>query len=216
MNNIKITIVDDHKLFAQGLSKLVDSIPEFETENIFHNGEELTEYLAAGNPLSDVILLDVNMPIMDGIATMKWLKKFQPKAKVLALSMEHDEETIIKMIKSGARGYLLKDVEPGIFKLAIHTILQQGYYYTDMVTNIIVNSLDNNEEPSEKQIQFKEKELLFIQKACEEKTYQEIAEEMNLAFKTIDGYRQRVFEKVGVNSRIGLVIYAVKNGIVEM
>ncbi len=215
MNKVKITIVDDHKLFAQGLSKLVDSIPEFETENIFHNGEELTEYLAAGNPLSDVILLDVNMPIMDGIATMKWLKKFQPKAKVLALSLENDEKIIIQMIKSGARGYLLKDVEPSIFKLAIHTILQQGYYYTDMVTNIIVNSLDQ-EKPEENQIHFKEKELVFIKKACEEKTYQEIAEEMNLAFKTIDGYRQRVFEKMGVNSRVGLVVFAVKNGIVKM
>jgi len=215
MNKVKITIVDDHKLFAQGLSKLVDSIPEFETENIFHNGEELTEYLAAGNPLSDVILLDVNMPIMDGIATMKWLKKFQPKAKVLALSLENDEKIIIQMIKSGARGYLLKDVEPSIFKLAIHTILQQGYYYTDMVTNIIVNSLDQ-EKTEENQIHFKEKELVFIKKACEEKTYQEIAEEMNLAFKTIDGYRQRVFEKMGVNSRVGLVVFAVKNGIVKM
>jgi DNA-binding NarL/FixJ family response regulator len=215
MNTISITIVDDHKLFAQGLSKLVDSIPEFETVNVFHNGEDFTERLASGMPLTDVILLDVKMPIMDGIATMKWLKKFRPKAKVLALSMEHDEKTIIKMIKAGARGYLLKDVEPNIFKQAIETILQQGYYYTDMVTNIIVNSFDQ-EEPDGEQINFKEKELIFLKKACEEKTYQEIADEMNLAFKTIDGYRQRVFEKIGVKSRIGLIIYAIKNKIVEI
>jgi DNA-binding NarL/FixJ family response regulator len=84
-----------------------------------------------------------------------------------------------------------------------------------MVTNIIVNSFDQ-EEPDGEQINFKEKELIFLKKACEEKTYQEIADEMNLAFKTIDGYRQRVFEKIGVKSRIGLIIYAIKNKIVEI
>ena len=215
MNKIKIIIVDDHKLFAQGLSKLVDSIPEFEVVNIFHNGEQLTEKLASGMSLPDVILLDVKMPVMDGIATMKWLKKFQPKAKVLALSMEHDEKTIIQMIKSGAKGYLLKDIEPDNFKLAIHTILEQGYYYTDMVTNIIINQLDNSETDKNLAL-FKEKELEFIKKACEEKSYSQIADEMNLAYKTIDGYRQRVFEKMDVNSRIGLIIYAIKNNIVEL
>ena len=218
MKNIKITIVEDHKLFAQGLSKLVDSFPEFETDNIFYNGEELTEKLAAGMPLPDIILLDIKMPIMDGIATMKWLKKFQPKAKVLALTMENDEKTIIQMVKSGARGYLLKDVEPATFKLAIDTILTQGYFYTENVTKAITKAMNANTDEmlnnNGDKIVFKEKELIFIKKSCEEKTYQEIADEMFLAFKTIDGYRQRVFEKMGVNSRIGLVIYAIKNGIV--
>jgi len=210
----KIIIVDDHALFASALSKLINSFPDYEVSNIFANGEELTEKLASGLPLPNLILLDVKMPIMDGIATMKWLKKFQPNACVLALSMENNDQTILKMIKYGARGYLLKDTDPKTLFRALKTIEKEGYYYSELVNKTILNSM--NPPTDNEGIALKDTELEFLKLACEEKTYQEIADIMHKSIKTIDGYRKNLFIKLGVKNRIGLVIYAIKNHIYKL
>ncbi len=209
-----VIIVDDHLLFAQSLANLVDTFEDYQVKSTFKNGAELVDKLSAGMELPDVILLDVKMPIMDGIATMKWLKKYQPDAKVLALSMEDDEKTILTMLRNGAKGYMLKDIHPNMLLRALDTVISQGYFHTEQVTNTLMKSL--NKTDNESLIKLKENEIRFIQLACEEKTYKEIADEMFLSPKTIDGYRQHLFEILDVKNRIGLVIYAIKNKIVEI
>jgi DNA-binding NarL/FixJ family response regulator len=214
MKTNEVIIVDDHVLFARSLASLVDSYEDYSVKFTFQNGAELVDKLAAGMSLPAIILLDVKMPVMDGIATMKWLKKHQPDAKVLALSMEDDEHTILSMLRSGAKGYLLKDIQPTLLKKALDTVVDQGYFHTEQVANTLMKSLNGSGE--KEQIQLKDNEIRFIKLACEEKTYKEIAEEMFLSPKTIDGYRQHLFEMLGVKNRIGLVMYAIKHKIVEI
>ena len=215
MKTNEVIIVDDHLLFARSLASLVDSYDEYTVKYTFQNGSELVDKLSAGMKLPAIILLDVKMPIMDGIATMKWLKKYQPDAKVLALSMEDDEQTILSMLRNGAKGYLLKDIQPALLKKALDTVIDQGYFHTEQVANTLMKSL-NDDDKSNEQIKLKENEIRFIKLACEEKTYKEIADEMFLSPKTIDGYRQHLFEIIKVKNRIGLVMYAIKNKIVEI
>lgn len=210
-----VIIVDDHILFARSLAGLVDTFPEYQVKFTFNNGAELVDKMAAGMELPAIILLDVKMPVMDGIATMKWLKKHQPDAKVLALSMEDDEQTVLAMLRNGAKGYLLKDIHPTLLKKALDTVLDKGYFHTAEVTSTLMNSLNEGKD-AKNQIKLKENEIKFIKLACEEKTYKEIADEMFLSPKTIDGYRQHLFEILNVKNRIGLVMYAIKNKIVEI
>ena len=215
MKTHEVIIVDDHLLFARSLASLVDSYDEYTVKYTFRNGSELVDKLAAGMALPAIILLDVKMPIMDGIATMKWLKKHHPDARVLALSMDDDEQTILSMLRNGAKGYLLKDIQPSLLKKALDTVLEQGYFHTEQVVNTLMKSLNEDAKKNDR-IQLKENEIRFIKLACEEKTYKEIADEMFLSPKTIDGYRQHLFEILEVKNRIGLVLYAIRHGIVEV
>lgn len=212
MKTHEVIIVDDHLLFARSVAGLVESYEGYSVKFTFTNGSELVDKFAAGMKVPDVILLDVKMPVMDGIATMKWLKENKPEAKVLALSMEDDEKTILAMLRNGAKGYLLKDIQPALLKKALDTVIEQGYFHTEQVSKTLMNSL--NHKSDEGEIKLKENEITFIKLACEEKTYKEIAAEMYLSPKTIDGYRQHLFEILGVKNRIGLVMYAIKNKIV--
>src|SRR5690606_19153585 len=126
-----IIIVDDHNLFAQSLKGLIASFENFEVVEVFKNGQELIDYLSTAKDLPDIILLDVRMPVMNGMETMDWIKSNLPDQKVLALTMEHDEETIIKMIKLGCRGYLLKDIEPDEFLNALICVNESGYFLNE-------------------------------------------------------------------------------------
>jgi DNA-binding NarL/FixJ family response regulator len=210
MEKIKITIVDDHLLFSQSLSYLVGTFKEFNVIGNYINGKEFINTLSSDEQKPDIVLLDVNMPIMDGIETMKWIKQNHPDLKVLALSVNDDEATIMKMITNGAKGYLLKDTHPKIFKEALIEVYERGFYYSEMVSGFLINKLNSDKN----KVTLKERELEFIKLACTEKTYKIIADEMCLSPKTIDGYRESLFDKLEIRTRIGLVLYAVKNKIV--
>ncbi len=207
----KIIIVDDHLLFSQSLELLIKSFGDYEVIERFENGKVFIDYLEE-NPLSeiDLILLDVNMPVLDGLSTMKWLKENRPDLKVIALSVNDDDEIIIKMITNGAKGYLLKDTSPEIFKEAIHCVIEKGFYFTELVSGMLINKVNSDN----RKISLKEKEIVFIKHACTEMTYKEIASEMCLSPKTIDGYRESLFDKLEIKTRIGLVLYAIKHKIV--
>ncbi|MGS2764486.1 response regulator [Sinomicrobium sp. M5D2P9] len=214
MNKNGIAIVDDHLLFAQSLTSLVTTLDKYEV--LFHslNGEDFIHKLNTLSKIPDLVLLDINMPVMDGLETMAWIKENNPALKVLALSMDDREETIIKMLRMGARGYLLKDIHPDIFEKAIEDVLAKGFYFSDRITNTILDSIDRKENSSG--LHLKEREVQFLKLACTERTYKEIAEDMFLSPKTIDGYREVLFEKLEVKSRIGLVLYAIKNKLIEV
>ncbi|MFB9080556.1 response regulator [Flavobacterium procerum] len=207
----KIIIVDDHLLFSQSLELLIKSFGEYQVIERFENGKVFINYLENHNSETiDLILLDVNMPVLDGLSTMKWLKENRPDLKVIALSVNDDEEIIIKMITNGAKGYLLKDTSPEIFKEAIECVVEKGFYFTELVSGMLINKVNSDN----KKISLKEKELVFIKHACTEMTYKEIASEMCLSPKTIDGYRESLFDKLEIKTRIGLVLYAIKHKIV--
>ncbi|MFH6942552.1 response regulator [Flavobacterium sp. FlaQc-50] len=207
----KIIIVDDHQLFSQSLQLLINSFKEFDVVNRFENGKVFITYLQENTDLEvDLILLDVNMPVLDGLETMKWVKENRPSLKIIALSVNDDEEIIIKMITNGARGYLLKDTSPEIFKEAMSCVIDKGFYFTELVSGMLVKKANDDS----KKVSLKEKEIVFIRHACSEKTYKEIASEMCLSPKTIDGYRESLFDKLEIKTRIGLVLYAIKHKIV--
>lgn len=207
----KIIIVDDHLLFSQSLQLLIHSFKDFEVINRFENGKVFINYLQENTDSeASLILLDVNMPVLDGVETMKWIKENRPSLKVIALSVNDDEEIIIKMITNGARGYLLKDTSPEIFKEAMSCVIEKGFYFTELVSGMLVKKANDDS----KKVNLKEKEIVFIRHACSEKTYKEIASEMCLSPKTIDGYRECLFDKLEIKTRIGLVLYAIKHKIV--
>jgi DNA-binding NarL/FixJ family response regulator len=218
MKRTTLALVDDHRLFRKGLMSLIDLIND-EYEILFEadNGLDLQTKIDAKNP-PDIYLMDVNMPDMDGFATVNWLRENFPLSKVLVVSMIENEEIIVKMLKLGVKGYLSKDVEPQTLSEALRAIKNKGFYYTDYITGKLVHSLQFPEtnDSSQSTVQISEKERIFLKLACSEMTYNEIAGKMFLSPKTIDGYRNSLFEKLEVKSRVGLVLFAIKNGYVDL
>ncbi|MEQ8910132.1 MAG: response regulator transcription factor [Vicingaceae bacterium] len=213
--SIQITVVDDHQLFREGLIELIQRLDSnFTVSHIFKHGKAFLEAAHSGLQ-SDLILLDVNMPIMDGLTTLKELGKLNSNLKCLALSMKDDDITLIKILKAGAKGFLSKDAEPEELKAAILSVVQDGYFYPPTVANKLVGSLQNGSALKSSH-KLNDQELKFVELACSEYTYQEIADKMCLSIKTIDGYRARLFEKLNVKSRIGIVLYAIRNHLISI
>lgn len=206
----KICLIDDHVLFSKSLSLLINQSDEFKVVQLYSNGKEFINAIENFEVIPyDIILLDVNMPIFDGEKTMNWINQNRPKLKVILLSVNDNEHIVMKMIKLGAKGYLLKDIDPDKFIEALRIVLLGGFYYSDLVTSYF---LDHTRY--EVKTNFNEKEIQFIKLSCTEKTYKEIAEIMFLSPKTIDNYREKVFEKTNVKTRVGMVMFAIKNGII--
>jgi DNA-binding NarL/FixJ family response regulator len=210
---INIAIVDDHKIFSTALENLILVNKKYHVDIIGNNGEDFIEKLQKAKSLPDIVLMDLNMPIKDGVATTEYLTENFPEIKVIALTMEDNEDSIIKMLKAGAKGYLLKDMQPEIHFDALDTVYQKGVFYTDNISqNLLkINSQINSANELISNLKNTEKE--FIKLACSEMTYKEIAEKMFLSPKTIDGYRDSVFSKLEVKSRVGIVLFAIKNGL---
>lgn len=207
----KVAIVDDHVLFASSLTNLINTFQGFEATFHVRNGLELQKKLEDETP--DLILLDINMPVMDGYQTAEWLFQNHPSIKFLTLTMDDDEFAVLKMLRFGAKGYLLKDIHPDHLQTALTEVMETGYYHSSKVSDILVRSLrPENREP----VQIKENELTFIKLACTELTYKEIADQMNLSPKTIDGYRQELFNRFHIKNRVGLVMFALKNNLFKI
>ncbi len=216
---LKLGIVDDHRLFRKGLITLIElAHPKCEILFEADNGLDLQRKLIKKN-LPEIIIMDVNMPGMDGFASAQWLKENYPDIKILVVSMVEKEETIVRMLKLGVKGYLSKDVEPQELGEALRSIMNRGFYYTDYLTGKLVMSIQSEgvgKQKLDKLPQMNEREKLFLELACSELTYNEIADKMFLSPKTIDGYRNSLFEKLNVKSRVGLALYAVRHGLVPL
>jgi DNA-binding NarL/FixJ family response regulator len=215
-HKIKVALVDDHVLLRKGLAGLITSLG-YEVHLECDNGQMLLDKLEK-ETAPDVVLMDINMPVMDGYQATLLLKKNYPLINVLALSMYDDEYAIIRMIKNGAKGYIVKDSDPLILKTAIDTVVTKGFYYSEMVTGRLVHTVQHLDEESEtaELLKLNDRELQFLKLASTEMTYKEIADKMFLSARTIDGYRDALFEKLHVKSRVGLVLYAVKNKIIPI
>ena len=206
---ISIAIIDDHTLFRQGMVSLLAEFNEIKIVFDAANGAELQEKIGR-QELPEVILMDVNMPVMDGYESTLWIKENYPQIKVLALSMFEEDKPIIKMLKHGAGGYLLKESKTTDVVAAIKTINTQGYFLNDLVSGKLLRNIQGN-EPAGTAAQLSVNELQFLQLCCSEYTYKEIAGKMNLSPHTIDNYRQELFQKFEIKSRTGLVLFALKH-----
>jgi len=216
---MRLALVDDHTLFRKGLISLIKMVCS-DCEIIFEadNGNDLQLKLNK-ETAPDIILMDVNMPFMDGFATVEWLNKNYPLIKVLVVSMITKEDSIVRMLKLGVKGYLCKDVEPNELGEALNAIMDKGFYYTDFITGKLVHSLQNIDAQNDKHSGIRlmnDREKDFLKLACSELTYNQIAAQMYLSPKTIDGYRDALFDKLQVKSRVGMALYAVKYGLVQL
>jgi DNA-binding NarL/FixJ family response regulator len=217
MNDVKnIAIVDDHTMFRKGLCSLINIFPGYTVTLDAANGNDLIRQLDPA-ALPDILLLDIAMPGMDGFSLAAWLKDHYPEIRILALSTMESELTIIRMIKAGARGYLLKDAEPAELRRAFDDVIDLGYYLNELVSRKLLQetALQGDESGAENGgLRLTDRELSFLRLACSEKTYYEIAKEMFVSERTVDGYRDSLFRKLKVSSRVGLVLYAIKNRII--
>lgn len=209
---IPIGIVDDHQLFLKSLSLMLKSFEVYDVVVEALNGKELQEKILQGNIAPSIMLIDVNMPVMNGIETAKWLNANYPQIKLVALSMNDNDTVIIDMIKAGCCAYLLKETHPDELEKALLEIHTKGYYNAD-ASNINFRRLLQSEKEA---VQITDKEKLFLQHACSDMTYKEIAALMFLSERTIDGYRETLFGKLKVQSRVGLAMEAIRKGLVAL
>lgn len=211
----KLVLVDDHVLLRNGLAGLVKNLGHvvlFEASN----GNDFIEKLVPGL-MPQIVLMDINMPEKDGYETTLWLKTNYPEVKVLALSMYDSENAIIRMIKNGARGYILKDSDPSELQAAIEALVDKGYYYSELVSGKLINAINKiDDEGVVSVVKLNDRETSFLKLTCTELTYKDIADKMFISPRTVDGYRDALFQKLHVKTRVGLVIYAIRNGIVDI
>jgi two-component system invasion response regulator UvrY len=220
---INIAIVDDHNLFRKGLIKLINIGDKEGKYNILfeaENGNDLIAKLNHSKLEPDIILMDIDMPDMDGYETVSWLKKHLPDIYILVVSMFESSEHIIRMLKLGVNGYLSKDIEVGDMHTALESIISRGSYYSDFIASIMADELKNNDfkdiNDAEDGTNLSEKEREFIKLACTDLSYIQIAEKMYMSPKTIDGYRETLFKRFNVKNRIGLAMFAIRKGLVKV
>jgi len=214
---LKIALVDDHILVRNAISDLLKK-NNYEVVCEAKNGRVFFDYLSQ-NPLPDIVLLDINMPEMDGYTTMEAISKKYTEHKVIALSMYDSEQSILRMIKAGAKGYLLKESQPKELIEAIETVYEKGFYYSEMVKDKLVknlSALSKKDNIKNAHLDFSPKEIEFLHHFCTDMSYKEIGAKLGISSRTVEGYRDELFEKTDINTRIGLILFAIKNGLVRV
>ncbi|KFF11571.1 response regulator transcription factor [Chryseobacterium soli] len=206
-----IVIVDDHILIAKALEGIIGNFNDFEVIYVCENGQDLIDKLENNSQIPDFILLDISMPIMNGFETAAWLTKNHPGIKIMALSMQGDDNSVIKMIKNGAKGYLLKNTHPKDLETALTKLNTDGFFYPEWATRIILSSL-NNEKGAENTVKISDREKEFLTYTVTELSYKEIADRMCCSPRTVESYRDQLCEKLELKTRVGLAVFAMKNG----
>jgi DNA-binding NarL/FixJ family response regulator len=206
-----IVIVDDHILIAKALQSIISNFNSFEVLYESENGKELQEKFEHKSNIPNIVLLDISMPIMNGFETAAWISKHHPNVLIMALSMQDDEQSVIKMIKNGSKGYLLKNTHPVELETALNTLVKNGSYYPDWVTGTLCANLIKNQMLNKSDINFSEREKEFLKYTITELTYREIADKMCCSPRTVEGYRDNLFEKLELKTRVGLAVFAMKN-----
>ncbi|MBN9296642.1 MAG: response regulator transcription factor [Filimonas sp.] len=212
---INIALVDDHALLRSGLASVIKGFGDYNVVFEADNGKHFIEQIAAfGVP--DMVLLDITMPEMDGYETAKWLKNNHPGVKILVLSMMDNDTAIIRMLRNGAKGYILKDSRPDVLRSALYDVAHKGFCLNELVTGKLVHFINKTEDDEADVISLSDKEIEFLKHCCSEQSYKEIAESMQITPRAVEALRSNLFEKLSTTSRVGLVLYAIRNGLVQV
>ena len=214
---IKVALTDDHVLLRNALATLINSFGDCKVIQQTSNGKELITEISKDN-LPDVVLLDLNMPEMNGFETATWLRDNYPSIHVLMLTMYDSELTLIRLLQAGVKGFLKKDIHPNELKYAIHSVIENGYYYSHNATGKLLNLFRSNAASTSilDKSMLSEIEIKFLQLSSSELTYKEIAHEMKLNPRGVDNLRDHLFTKLEVKSRVGLAMYAIRHGLVNI
>ncbi|MCY1719735.1 response regulator transcription factor [Prolixibacteraceae bacterium Z1-6] len=220
MNDEKINIVvcDDHKLFRKGMSALLSDFDNVGEIGEAGNGVELLKLLEESETKPHLVLLDINMPEMDGIETTKYLKKQHPEIRIVVLSMEDDTQMVSFLVNEGINGYLLKNADPEELELAIRMVMKNDFYFSSSLSGAVLDSMltKGKVEGIIKKFKFNKRELDILELICNELTAVEIAEKLSLSARTVEGYKRTLLEKSKTKNMAGLVIFAIKNKLVNI
>jgi two-component system, NarL family, invasion response regulator UvrY len=215
MNSVKIALVDDHILLRDALAALIEKINGFEVVFTAGNGKEMIEQLHI-KELPSIIILDISMPLMDGYETAAWLKTNHPQIATIILTMFDAELPLIRLLQEGVKGFLRKDIHPDELRNALQSLLREGYYYPVQTVGTIINLFQKNGSNGLESKKLNASEIAFLKLICTDLTYKEIALQLHMSPKTIDNLRDSLFQRLDVKSRVGLAIYSIKNGIVQL
>ncbi|HTL09400.1 MAG TPA: response regulator transcription factor [Chitinophagaceae bacterium] len=211
---IKVAIADDHALFRAGVKTALAVRKDIEMIAEADNGMQLLNLLKHIEP--DVILLDIQMPLMDGITTLPEIRKLYPDIKVIILSMHNDHSMISKLMEVGANSYLTKNSDSETIYQAIKTCFEQEFYFNELTNKALLSGLRTKKvEHAQEDVQLNDKELRILKLMCEEKTTKEIADIVDISPRTVEAIRDKLKTKTGAKSMAGLVMYAVKNKLLE-
>lgn len=217
MKQIKLVVADDHTLFRKGLISLLQTISDFDVLGEAANGQELLDLLQTTKP--DIALMDLQMPIMDGIVATEQMQILFPEVKIIIVSMHNEDRFIIHLLEKGVNGYLLKDSEEGEVEKAIRRVMADGYYYSDFVSKAlhrkVVAKLPTKQPIFNSKLQISAREIEVLQLLCEGLSTIDIGEKMCVSPRTVEGHRLRLLEKTGTKNTAGLVAYAFKNDILD-
>ena len=216
MGEIKVAIADDHKIFRKGVIISLRHYSNIKFVLEAENGQELLEGIEEAKP--DVILMDLRMPVKDGIETTKYISQHYPDIAVLVLTMHEDERFVVHLMENGANGYLLKSTDPIEIKKAITDVVEKGYYLNNFVNRILIKKSQNKNKivPSlKKEVEISDKEREVIQYICLEFTSAEIGEKMGISARTVESIKERLMERFGLKNTAGLVFFAVKNYLID-
>jgi DNA-binding NarL/FixJ family response regulator len=214
---INLAIADDHKIFREGLKATLEDCTDLNLIFEAGNGIELVKQLAVQSP--DVVLMDIKMPEMDGMQATAFIHENFSHVKVLALSMYNEDKYILNMMKAGASGYLLKNAEPQEIVDAIFTVYKKGFYFNEHLSITLIKQLmekSTSNFKGKEETELNEREIEVLKLICQEKQNTEIADKLFLSVRTVEGYRTKLFEKTGSKNIVGLVIYAIKKGIIDV
>ena len=218
---IPIALIDDHTLVRKGLVELIENLGGYHVALEAGNGREFINALPGAPPVA-LAIVDLNMPVMDGYETIAWIHDNRPDIRPLALTFDGTEQAVMKAVRSGSRGFILKDIEPSELKTALDHIMASGYYHSDLVHGNLLESWNKRNDHDRLQAQIMEqvssREMEFIKLVCSEDefTYDQIGERMGVTRRTVDGYRETLFMKLGIKSKVGLVLFAIRWGLIKV
>lgn len=214
----KVVLADDHTLIAKAIANIINAFPNYSVLYEVEHGKALMEKFKIPQNIPDIVLLDISMPVMDGFETAKWLKSNHPEVLVLTLSMQDDDLSLIRMVKSGAKGYLHKNIHPEELEIALDALVTKGFYYPEWAASKVFTNL--SDEKKNKHVpginDLSDREVDFLKYCCSEMGYKEIGEKMNCSTRTVEGYRDTLFKKLNLKTRVGLVMFAIRSGKINL
>lgn len=218
---LPIAVIDDQTLFRETLTDLINDLEGYQVVVEAAHGEEYVHAVQQGTRVA-VAIVDLHMPVMDGYATLRWIRQHAPGTRALALTFERTEEAMVRALHAGACGFLRKDVSKQEFKAALDQVATLGHYHSDLMQDHLPTVAEAPAQYERKQAalsaQLSDREAEFITLVCDEQefTYDQIADRMHVSRRTVDGYRESVFAKFDIKSKAGMVIFAYKWGLIRV